>query len=112
MAKVSIAGLDKAELFAALYNHAQPLGMGFMQYDPTVLTKEVAQKMMEGGDDSARMFSGIGSRRVLYFDYVKGRPLKIDLSGDELETSLYNRDQGKDAAEKIIAKLRAATPIG
>lgn len=105
MAKVNIAGLDKAELFAALYNHAKPLGMGRLQYDPTPLTKEAAQKLMEAGDDASRMFPGM-SRRNMYFDYVKGRPLKIDLSGDEMETWLYNRDQGENAAEQIVAKLR------
>jgi hypothetical protein len=107
MAKVNIAGLDKAELFAALYNHAKPLGMGMLHYDPTPLTKESAQKLMDAGDDSARMFPGLG-KTALKFDYVKGRPLKIDLSGDEMETWLYNRDQGDGAAEKIVAKLRGA----
>jgi len=105
MAKIDIAGLDKAELFAALYNHAKPLGMGFMQYDPSPLTKEAAQKLMEAGDDSSRMFPGF-AKKGLYFDYVKGRPMKIDLSGDEMETHLYNRDQGDNAAEKIVARLR------
>ncbi len=107
MSKINIAGLDKAELFAALYNHAKPLGMGLLHYDPTPLTKESAQKMMEGGDDVSRMFPGVRAGRSLYFDYVKGRPLKIDLSGDEMETSLYNRDQGDGAAERIVAELRA-----
>jgi hypothetical protein len=107
MSTVNIAGLDKAELFAALYNHAKPLGMGFLHYDPTPLTKEAAQSLMEAGDDSSRMFPGMRSGRSLYFDYVKGRPLKIDLSGDEMDTYLYNRDQGNDAAERIVAELRA-----
>lgn len=107
MSKVNIAGLDKAELFAALYNHAVPLGMGRLQYDPTPLTKEAAEKLMGLGDDATRMFPGISRGPSLYFDYVKGRPLKINLEGDELETSLYNRDQGDGAAERIVAELRA-----
>lgn len=105
MSKVNIAGLDKVELFAALYNHAQPLGMGFMQYDPTPLTREEAEKLMARGDDATAMFS-LGSRGRLYFDYVKGRPLKIDLTGDEMDTYLYNRDQGDGAAEAVVAALR------
>lgn len=106
MSKISIAGIDKAELFAALYNHAKPLGMGMLHYDPTPLTKESAQVLMGLGDDSSRMFPGIGGKPALTFDYVKGRPLKINLSGDEMDTWLYNRDQGDGAAEKIVAKLR------
>ena len=105
MAAVNIVGLDKAEVFAALYNHAKPLGMGMLHYDPELLTKESAQALMEKGDDSARIFGSL-SRRPLYFDYVKGRPLKIDLSGDELDTFLYDRDQGEGAGERIINQLR------
>ena len=106
MSKINIAGLDKAELFAALYNHAKPLGMGIIHYDPTPLTKEAAQKLMAAGDDSARMFPGMGRSERLYFDYVKGRPLKIDITSDEMDTWLYNRDQGDGAAEKIVETLR------
>lgn len=106
MAKVNIAGLDKAELFAALYNHAKPLGMGILHYNPEPLTKEGAEKLMGLGDDSSRMFPGMGRGRPLYFDYVQGRPLKIDLSGDELDTWLYDRDQGQGAGERIVNELR------
>lgn len=105
MSKINIAGIDKAELFAALYNHAKPLGMGMLHYDPTPLTKESAQELMGQGDDTKRMFGM--SRGGLYFDYVKGRPLKINLEGDEMDTWLYNRDQGDGAAERIVAELRA-----
>lgn len=31
---VSIAGLDKAEVLAALYNASIPLGLGKLQYNP------------------------------------------------------------------------------
>lgn len=106
MSKINIAGIDKAELFAALYNHAKPMGMGFLHFDPTPLDKESAEKLMARGDDSHAMFPGMSTGRALYFDYVKGRPLKIDLSGDEMDTYLYNRDQGDGAAERIVAELR------
>lgn len=94
MAKVNIAGVDKAELFAALYNNSKPVGMGIIHYDPTPLTKESAQQLMNAGDDTKRMFPGFGGKN-LYFDYVKGRPLKVDLSEDEMDTFLYNRDHGR-----------------
>ena len=68
------------------------------------MTRESALELMETGDDLARMFPG--SKRRMYFDYVYGRPLKINLEGDELETSLYNRDWGKNAAEQIVESLR------
>lgn len=40
-----------------------------------------------------------------YFDYLNGRVLKINLSGDELDTYLYNRDNGPDAAENALEPL-------
>ena len=105
MAKISIKGIDKAELLAALYNHASPMGMGFLQARAGEMTKEQATELLGKGDDLSRMFP-VNGRRQLYFDYVYGRPLKVDLTGDELETSLYDRDWGKGAAEKIVEGLR------
>jgi hypothetical protein len=105
MAKIDIKGIDKADLLAALYNNASPMGMGFLQARPGVMTRESALELMEAGDDSSRMFPS--TTRRMYFDYVYGRPLKVNLEGDELETSLYNRDWGKDAAEQIVESLRA-----
>jgi|SRR5579871_2445411 len=109
MATVNIKGLDKAELLAAFYNNAKPMGMGFLHFDPKPMTREDALKMMEVGDDHARMFPGIRGGRTLYFDYVKGRCLKIDLSGDEMRTDLFDRDYGQGAGEDIIAEVRART---
>jgi hypothetical protein len=106
MAKIDIKGIDKAELLAALYNNAEPMGMGFFQARPREMTRDDALKMMDVGDDSTRMFPNVGRTRM-YFDYVFGRPLKVNLEGDELETSLYNRDWGKNAAEQIVEVLRS-----
>lgn len=105
MAKIDIKDIDKAELLAALYNNASPMGMGFLQARTGEMTREDAVKLMEAGDDSSRMFPRLG-RSNTYFDYVYGRPLKIELGGNELETGLYNRDWGKDAAERIVEGLR------
>lgn len=105
MSKVNIEGLDKAELFAALYNNAKPLGMGMLRYNPTPLTKESAAELMGLGDDSARMFPGF-KKPSLYFDYVNGRPMKINLEGDETDSWGYNRDQGEGEVERIVAELR------
>jgi len=34
--------------------------------------------------------------------------MKVDLSGDELETALYDRDNGQGAAEMALAELQGA----
>jgi len=42
----------------------------------------------------------------LSFDYLKGRVLKVDISGDELETQGYDRDNGQGAAARAIDAVR------
>jgi hypothetical protein len=92
---MDISGLNKAEVLAALFNGSRQQGMGIMDKRGTLeMPPEAAQQVL---DDSGTCF-----------DYLYGRVMKIDLSGDELKTALYNRDNGHDAAEQIIDKLRAA----
>jgi len=88
----SLDGLDKAEVFAALFNKAKPQGLGFLHYNPAPMTAEQAKERF--GECSE------------YFDYVDGRVMKVNLSGTELETGLYNCDNGANAAEDVIATLR------
>jgi hypothetical protein len=107
MAKVNIAGIDKATLLAAIYNGAgSPRGMGMYQARAGKMTREVAEDIIKQGDDTGRMFPGSRESGSLYFDYVFGKSLKVDLSGDEMDSWLYNRDNGQDALENIVAALR------
>ena len=87
---MNIAKYNKAEILAALYNGSKPQGLGLLHYDPTPMTKEEAQRCLN---------------QATYFDYLKGRVMKIDLSTDELRTELYNRDNGEMSAENIIKEL-------
>ena len=89
---ISLEGLDKAEVLAALYNASKPLGMGFMHYDSSQMTKEEAQECIE--------------KFGPYFDYLKGRVMKIDLSSDDLQVGLYDRDNGQGAAKRVVDLLR------
>ena len=94
---VSLEGLDKAAVFAALFNRSKPQGLGFLHYNPEEMT---ALQARERFDDCSE-----------YFDYVDGRVMKVNLSGDKLETGLYNRDNGVDAAEDVIATLRSSNNV-
>jgi hypothetical protein len=67
--------------------------MGFLHFDPKYMTTQEAQTILDQ----------CGSN--LYFDYFKGRVMKIDLSKNEVDTRLYNRDNGQGAAEEAIEKL-------
>lgn len=110
---ISIAGLEKAAVFAALYNRARPQGMGFMHYDPTPMTVEVAREQIGLGDDHTaaedemiRAGVIVVGRNSLRFDYVKGRVMKVDLNGDEFDPWAYDRDNGAGAAAEAIASIR------
>lgn len=100
---VSIKGLNKAALLAAFYNASRPMGMGFLQAREGDMTLEYAQKLIDGQDTGD--YPG-GRRETLYFDYVHGRPLKIDLKDDEMSVWGFDRDHGEGATERIVNKIR------
>ena len=92
MAIIDIEGLDKAEVLHALYHRSHVQGMGILQAIP-VYTVEDARRDLD-------------EQPGYYFDYLHGRVLKVDLSGDSFDSWLYDRDCGKGAAEEAISKLR------
>ena len=96
---VNIENISKAEILAALFNNSHPVGMGILAaiHGPRELSVEMAQEIIDerGG-------------KSIYFDYLFGRPLKVDLSnGRELDTRLYDRDNGgSGTAARLIGELR------
>ena len=90
---VNTKGLSKAEVLAALYNASHPQGMGFLFAEAGDMKIEDAKKIGQSQD---------------YFDYLKGRVLKVDLSDpDGFDERLYDRDNGVGAADRAIAKAFA-----
>lgn len=91
---MNISGLDKAEVLAALFNASRQLGKGFLDSrGARDMTKDRAAEILKVTED---------------FDYLDGRVMKISLDRDEVETRLYDRDNGQGAAERAIAHLIAA----
>lgn len=91
---ININGLDKAEVLMSLFNGSRQQGMGFFDDRGSAnMTIEKARELISFRCD---------------FDYLYGRVMKIDLSGDTLNPWLYDRDNGEGAAEEIINKLRNA----
>lgn len=89
---IDITGINKAEVLAALYNNSKPQGLGFFNFTQEDMTVCEAQKLLE---------------ETTYFDYIKGRVMKVDLRSDtEFEEYLYDRDNGPGAAERVIVALR------
>ena len=96
---VNIENLPHAEILAALFNNSHPVGMGILAaiHGPRELSVEMAQEIIDerGG-------------KSIYFDYLFGRPLKVDLSNEqELDSRLYDRDNGgPGTAAHLIGELR------
>ena len=87
---IDISKLSKVQVLVALYNASQPLGTGFLHYDPAPMSEEEADDLLE---------------QSTYFDYVKGRVMKVDLSKSEFDPRLYDRDNGQGAAQRAISGL-------
>lgn len=104
---INIKGLDKAEVLAALYNSSRPLGMGYLHFDPTPMTKDQAQEFLDGTGETSEPIQP-NWRKDQHFDYLKGRVMKVDLSGDELHDGLYDRDNGTGAAYSALRPLLEA----
>lgn len=87
---IDITGISKAAILAALYNNSKPQGMGFLAFDPEEMSEKEAAKLLQKSN---------------YFDYLNGRVMKVDLSGNELDPWLYDHDNGTGAAERAISHL-------
>lgn len=85
---VSTKGLRKSAVLAALYNASKPQGLGFLEFDPAPMSEKEAEELLKYGT---------------YFDYLKGRIMKVDLrDDDEFDERLYDRDNGLGAAQRVI----------
>lgn len=87
---IDLKGKDKAVVLAALYNASHPQGLGFLHFDPRPMTTGEAAELLS---------------EQTYFDYLKGRVMKVNLAGDALDPWLYDRDNGEGAAQRVIDSL-------
>jgi len=94
---VDITGLNKADVLAALYNASRPQGKGFLHYDSKPMERIEAEEIL---------------KKTSYFDYLKGRVMKLDLSDNRFFDEWgYDRDNGPGAAEVIVSSLRTSTSV-
>ena len=92
---INISNLPKNKVLRALFNASRQQGIGLL--DPS------GRGQMT--DDEAGKW--IDSNQSRYFDYLKGRVVKVALDGDSFCPALFNRDNGDEAAERAIDHLRA-----
>lgn len=91
---VDIKGLDKVEVLVALWNASRMQGMSFLGFSGP-LTASKAQEYIE----QARHI-GMSGEEEIYFDYLNGKVMKIDIAPDFIDPRLYDRDNGEGAAQR------------
>lgn len=87
---IDISKLSKAQVLMALYNESKPAGVGFLHYSSDLMTEDEATALLA---QSTR------------FDYLRGRVMKVNLSGDEIDPRAYDRSNGQGAVARIISDL-------
>ena len=96
---MNITNLDKGEILVILYNNARR----DIVTPPTTITP-IVMSVKEARDI-------VNHRRIrtgnLYFDYLKGRIIRTDLTFDTLDLSMYNSENGINNAEVELLALRA-----
>lgn len=91
---IDVSSHDPAAVLAALYNHSRPIGLGFLQATPEDMTTDEARELL--------------GEPPTYFDYLKGRVMKISVGNASLDERLYDRDNGTGAAVSAIATIPPA----
>lgn len=87
---IDISKMSKAKVLAALYNNSKPQGRGFLHFEAAPMSEREASALLKD---------------YTYFDYLKGRAMKVDLSGNHLDPYLYDRDNGQGAAAGVIENI-------
>lgn len=99
---ISYKGYSKSEVLAALWNASHVQGMGVFQSvaGHDYMTAEEADKIIHDRLESM-------GEQGLYFDYLEGRVLKVDLRGnsEEFDERLFDRDCGHGAAYNAISQI-------
>ena len=89
---ISLIGLNKSDVLRVLYNAAKPPSPDSEYYNSKPLTTEEAQKHIDL----------LGKQIV----YLRHRYLRINLSGDNLDPTIYDACNGPETAERAISELK------
>jgi len=94
---VSVQGLPKAHVLAALYNRTKVTSLADL-FAPCVPDKL-------GFSETVWLF---GDSHTKYFRLIKNRDMEVDLSGDSFDPTAYNGTRSEHHAQERISALRAA----
>lgn len=91
--EIDITGLNKAEVILALWKGSHAQGYSLLGLNVANPTIKDAERWIE-------------ENPLMYFDYLNGRVIKCDISGNSFDPRLYDRDCGVNAAAEAINKIR------
>ena len=86
---INISKCDKAEVLTILFNHSKVLRFGFYSERKEPMTIEEANMLLNA---------------TKCFDYLYGKPLKIELKSDILDTREYDRILGHHHALDVLSQ--------
>lgn len=89
---IYVKGIPKEKLLQGLYNESKPQGLSILHFNEEKLSDERAKSCVDACESVSNW----------YFDYLYGRPIKIDISHDEIDPWLYDRDNGPGAAQRVV----------
>jgi hypothetical protein len=88
--KINISGIDKISLLRALWEN-QKIAAFFTNF-PKLAPSFDEDEAKEAVKD--------------YIDYFRGRAIKANISGDEMDSFCYDRDAGNGTALKVVSSLK------
>jgi hypothetical protein len=105
---IDISKMERAWVLMRLFNAARPLGLGkFADAHRGPLREMTLDEARTIIKDREAMPCTAWER--YYFDYVHGRPLKLQLEGPELDDALCSRSpRGRLMSSSAITRSRAA----
>jgi len=89
---IDITGLNKLQVLQALWNHSKPAS--FFQHMPASIIPK---------------FSVLEAQDLIlygYVDYCCGRLIKTNFKTDMLDPTMYDREYGSGAMQKVIDGLK------
>lgn len=106
--KISIAGISKAILLKCLFDNASSMGPAFCSNHSIAVATALTPKM-DIEDVEKYIQECLHDNQILRFDYFNLIPLKVDISGDELISTEYDKLHGSGSAERAVEMARTQT---
>ncbi|WP_340375719.1 hypothetical protein U5640_11610 [Streptomyces sp. SS7] len=113
--RIDIAGLERADVLAALYNHTKPFGAAGQLVPFALETLAPADAQVFINAAKQRNIREAPARDTVYveldgtlsLDYLWGHSLKLAFDGDVVDATVYDIDNGAGLAARAIEHLRA-----